>query len=39
MVLGVTAGLVLATGFVVLSVFRRYRLLAPPDDPADKEMP
>lgn len=39
LLLGVTAGMILATGFVVITVFLRYRMLAPPDDSADKEMP
>jgi Co/Zn/Cd efflux system component len=36
---GVTTGINLATGFVVILIFSRYRLLAPPDDSTDKEMP
>lgn len=38
LLLGMTAGILLATGFVVIAVFWRYRTLAPPDDSADKEM-
>ncbi len=38
MLLGMAAGMILATGFIVTTVFLRYRLLAPPDHSADKEM-
>ncbi len=38
MLLGMAAGMILATGLVVTTIFLRYRLLAPPDPSDDKEM-